>query len=87
MLAFSARGRSLAFLFLGVLLLALSRDVLIYLVLLGGFFEGLSLFSDSVDFSFSKGSFFLFFARGFFVGLLLPRFFFFLVLFFLALRI
>ena len=31
----------------------------IYLVLLGGLFEGLSLFSDSVDFSFSKDSFFL----------------------------
>ncbi len=32
MLAFSARAPSLAFLFLGVLLLALCRDVLIYLV-------------------------------------------------------
>ena len=86
MLAFSARARSLAFLFLGVLLLALSRDVLIYLVLLGGFFEGLSLFSDSVDFSFSKDSFFLI-CSGLFHGSSSPALFFFLVLFFLTLRI
>ena len=36
-----------------------------YLVLLGGLFLGLSLFSDSVDFSYSEGSFLLFFLSDF----------------------
>jgi len=84
LLAFSARARSLAFLFLGVLLLALCRDVLIYLVLFGGLFESLSLFSESVDLSFSKGSFFLIFS-GLFRGSSSTALFFFLVLFFPAL--
>ena len=35
--------------------LAICRVVLIYLVLISGLFKGLSVFSDSVDFSFSKG--------------------------------
>ena len=77
MLAFSARARSLAFQFSGVLLLALCRHVLIYFVLIGGSFEGLSLFSDSVEFSFSKGSFFLIFS-GLFRGSSSPALFFFL---------
>ena len=34
---------------------------MIYLVLFSGLFKGLSIFSDSVDFSYSKGSFFLIF--------------------------
>ena len=56
LLAFSARSCSLAFLFLGVPFLAICSAVLIYLVLFSGLFSGLSLFSDSVDFSFSKGN-------------------------------
>ena len=60
MLAFSARSCSLAFLFLGVPFLAICSAVLIYLVLFSVLFSGLSLFSDSVDFSFSKGYFFCF---------------------------
>ena len=55
---------------------------LFFLVLFSGLFSGLSLLSDSVDFSYSKGSFFLIFS-GLFVGLLLPRFFFFFFFFFL----
>ena len=57
---------------------------LIYLVLLGGCSK--ALFSDSVDFSFSKGSFFLIFS-GLFRGSSSPALFFFLVLFCLVLRI
>ena len=56
MLAFSAWSCSLAFLILGVPFLAICRAVLIYLVLFSVLFSGLSLFSDSVDFSFSKGN-------------------------------
>ena len=43
-----------------------------YLVLFSGLFSGLSIFSDSVHFSYSKGSFFLL-TQGFFVGLFLLR--------------
>ena len=45
--------------------LAICRAVLKYLVLFSGLFKGLSLFSHSVDFSFSKGSFFLNFLGAF----------------------
>ena len=67
LLAFSARACSLAFLYLGVSFLAISRAVLIYLVLFSGLFLFLCLFSDSVQFSYSKGSFFFFFSGFFFV--------------------
>ena len=83
LLAFSARDCSLAFLYLGVSFLAISRAVLIYLVLFSGLFLFLCLFSDSVQFSYSKGSFFLFFS-GFFSWSSSTALFF-LVLFFLAL--
>ena len=65
LLAFSARACSLSFLSLGVAFLEIFRAVLIYLVLFSGLFLGLSLFSDSVDFSYSKGSFFLILLRSF----------------------
>ena len=44
---------------LEVLFLAFSGAVLIYVVLFSGLFYGISIFSDSVDFIYSKGSFFL----------------------------
>ena len=66
--------------------LAICRTVLIYLVLVSGLFWGLSLFSDSVDFSFSKGSFFLIFS-GLFCGSSSTALFLIVVLFFLVLRI
>ena len=44
---------------LEVLFLAFSGVVLIYVVLFSGLFYGISIFSDSVDFIYSKGSFFL----------------------------
>ena len=50
---------------LGVPFLAICRAVLIYLVLFSGLFSRLSIFSDSVDFSYSEGSFFLFFSGNF----------------------
>ena len=53
LLALSARACSLAFLSLGVPFLAICRAVLIYVVLFSGLFSGSSLFSDSVNFSFS----------------------------------
>ena len=84
LLAFWAKACSLAFLYLVVSFLAISRAVLIYFVLFSGSFQGLSIFSDSVDFSYSNGYIFLFFSglfRGFSSTAL-----FFLVLFFLALR-
>ena len=65
--------------------MAISKAVLVYLVIFPGLFLSLSLFSDSVDFSYSKGSFFLFFS-GLFRGFTSTALFF-LVLFFLALRI
>ena len=84
-LAFLARACSLAFLCLAILFLAISRAVLINLVLFSGLFQGFSVISDFVDFSFSKGLFLLFtsglFRRSFSTAL------FFLVQFFLALRI
>ena len=61
MLAFSSWACSLAIVSLGVPFLAICRAVLIYSVLFSGLFSGLSIFSDSVDFSYSKGSFFLIF--------------------------
>ena len=61
LLAFSARACSLAFLSLAVPFLAICRAVLIYVVLFSALFSGSSLFSDSVDFRYSKGSGFLFF--------------------------
>ena len=85
MLAYSVRARSLAFLSLGVPFLAISRTVLKYLVLFSGLFSRLCLFSDSVDFSCSKGSSLLFFS-GLFRGTSSTALFF-LVLFFQALRI
>ena len=72
MLAFSAWACSLVFLSLGVSFLAICRAVLIYLVLFSGLFEGLSIFSDSVDFSYSKGSLFLIFL-GLFLWVFLYR--------------
>ena len=75
LLDFSTRACSLAFLSPFV---TIFRAVFIYLVLLGGLFLGLSLFSDSVDFSY----FFLFFSGGFHASSTVV--FLFLVLFFLA---
>ena len=86
MLAFSSWACSLAIVSLGVPFLAICRDVLINSVLFSGLFSGLSIFSDSVDFSYSKGSFFLIFL-GLFCGSSSTALFFFLVLFFLVLRI
>ena len=65
LLAFPARARSLAFLFSVTPFLTICRSVFIYLVLLGGLFLGLSLFSNSVDFSYLKGFFFLILLRAF----------------------
>ena len=73
LLAFSARACSLAFVSLGVSFLAISKAVLIYLVLFSGLFLRLSLFSDSVDFSYSKDQI-SYSSQGFFMGRLLPRF-------------
>ena len=74
LLAFSARACSLAFLSSGYPFLAIRRAVFIYLVLLllfFGLFLGLSLFSDSVCFSYSECSFFFFsFSQEFFMRLL-----------------
>ena len=84
LLAFSAWSCSLAFLFLGDPFLAICSAVFIYLVLFSGLFSGLSLFSDSVDFSFSNGNLKKKkkkISRGFFMGLLLPRFSSFLLLY------
>ena len=90
-LAFSARACSLAFLSLWVSFLAISRAVLIYLVL----FSGLSKAFLSLVILFISAflrPYFSYSSQGFFVGLLLPRFFYFfiffifMVLFFLALR-
>ena len=64
--------------------LAICRAVLIYLVQFSGLFKGLSLFSDSVDFSSSKCSYFLIFT-GLFRGSSSTALFFFLA-FFRALR-
>ena len=72
LLAFSARAFSLAFLSVGGSFLSISMAILIYLVLFSGLFSGLYIFSDSVDFSYSKDSF-CYSSHGFFVGLLLPR--------------
>ncbi len=83
LLAFWARACSLAFLSSGSPFLSICRAVFIYLVLLGGSFLGVCLFSDSVDFSYSKDSFFLFLS-GLFRGSSSTALFF-LVLFFLAL--
>ena len=66
--------------------LATCRAVLIDLVLFSGLFKGLSLFSDSVDFSFCKCSFFLI-LTGLFRGSSSTALFFFLALFFRVLRI
>ena len=91
LLAFSAWSCSLAFLFLGVPFLAICRAVLIYLVLFSVLFSGLSLFSDSVDFSFSEGNLKkkkkIQIFSGLFHGSSSTALFFFLVLFFLVLRI
>ena len=84
LLAFSAEACSLAFLSLGVSFLAICKAVLIYLDLFSGLFLGLFLFSDSADFSSSEGSFFLFFSGLFRASSSTVLFF--LVLFFLALR-
>ena len=61
LLAFSARACSSAFLSSRSLCLAICRAVFIYIFLFRGLFLGLSLFSDSIAFSYSEGSFFLFF--------------------------
>ena len=73
LLAFSARACSLAFLSSGSPFLAIYKAVFVYLVLFflgggGGLFLFLYLFSDSVDFSYSEGSFFLFFSGIFHVS-------------------
>ena len=62
--------------------LTICRAVFIYLVLLGGLFLGLSFFSDSVEFSYAEGSFFLLFSGIFHASSVVV--FFFLVLFVLA---
>ena len=82
LLAFSARACSLAFLSSVSPFLAVCRAVLIYLVIFSGLFLELSVFSDSVDFNYSEGSFFLFLSGIFHVTSTVL--FFFLVLFFLA---
>ena len=61
LLAFSVRSCSLTFLSSGSLCLSICRAVFIYIFLFRGLFLGLSLFSDSIAFSYSEGSFFLFF--------------------------
>ena len=82
--AFSPRDCSLAFLSFAILFLAICRAVSWYTDLFfPGFCLGLSLFSDSVDFSYSKGSIFKFF-WGIFYGSSFTALFFFLVLFFSA---
>ena len=63
--AFSARACSLAFLSSVSPFLAVCRAVLIYFVLFSGLFLELSVYSDSVDFSYSEGSFFYIFLRDF----------------------
>ena len=65
LLAFSARACSLAFLSSVSPFLAVCRAVLIYLVIFSGLFLELSVFSDSVDFNYSEGSFFNIFLRDF----------------------
>ena len=82
LLAFSARAFCLACLSSRSPFLAICRAVFVYLVLWGGLFLFLSLFSDSVDFSYSEGSFFLFFSGIFHASSTVL--FFFLVLFLLA---
>ena len=90
LLAFAARACSLAFLSSVYLFLAIfCRAPLIYLVLLGRWGGGgggrgvcFSLCSDSDDFSYSEGSFFVFFSGISHASS--TMFFFFLVLFFLA---
>ena len=82
LLAFSARACSLAFLSSVSPFLAIYKGVLIYWVLFSGLFLELSVFSDSVDFSYSGGSFLLFFSGIFHATSTVL--FFFLVLFFLA---
>ena len=84
LLAFSAHASSLAFLSSLSPFLTIRRAIFIYLVVFGWLFLGLSLFSDSVDFSYSEGSFFLFFSWIFPVSS--TMLFFFLVLFFLAVQ-
>ena len=59
LLAFSARACSLAFLSSRYSFLAICRAIFVYLVVV--FLFSFSLFSDSVDFSYSAGSVFLFF--------------------------
>ena len=61
-LAVSARACSLAFLPSASPFWTICRAVFIYLVLFGGLCLGLSVFADSVDFSYSEGLFFLFFS-------------------------
>ena len=91
-LAFSPRACSFAFLSFVILFLAICRAFFFFNIFLYTdlFFSGLclgpSLFSDSVDFSYSKDSLFKFF-WGIFHGSSSTTLFFFLVLFFLALRI
>ena len=58
LLAFSARVCSLSFLSSVSPFFGISRAVFIYLVLFLGLSLLLSLFSDSVDFNYSEGSFF-----------------------------
>ena len=82
LLAFSARACSLALLSSVSPFLAICRAVFVYLVLLRGLVLGLSLFSNSVDFNYFEGSFFLFFSRIFHASSTVLLFL--LVLFFLA---
>ena len=68
-LAFSARACSFAFPCLAILFLGICRAfkffiyIYFFLLFFSGLCFGLSLFSDSVDFSYCKGTCFLFFSR------------------------
>ena len=70
LLAFSARACSLACLSSVSPFLGICRAVFVYLVLFGGLFLFLSLFSDSVDFSSLLRAHFSNFSQGFFMCLL-----------------
>ena len=74
MLAFSDRACSLAFLSLGVSFLAISRAVLIYLVLFSGLSKAFLSLMILLISAFLRPHI-SYSSQGFFVGLLLPRFF------------
>ena len=81
-LAFSARACSLAFLSLWVSFLAISRAVLIYLVLFSGLSKAFLSLVILLISAFLR-PYFSYSSQGFFVGLLLPRLFiYFIIIFF-----